>query len=110
MATRQRLAEEEGFINTETTPLGALDGKRNFVDMYKPNNMGGTDFVEVDDILQSGIPRAEMRRKLQSELEALGPNDRLIYIDKTDPSRRIIYYPGDNPSVIDTRIVPLPGE
>ena len=75
------------------------------IDMYKPNSLGGTDYVEVDGILQSGLPKASMRDKLKAELSALGQDDTLLIIDKENPSRRILYRAGEPPSVVDSRHV-----
>ncbi|ATB29706.1 hypothetical protein MEBOL_003161 [Melittangium boletus DSM 14713] len=97
MATRQLLTEE-GYINTENKRLG-----ENFVDLYKPNSSGGIDYVEVDEMLKSGIPRADVRAKLKKELAHLDKNDTLLFVDKVDLSKRILYRFGEDPSVIDTR-------
>ena len=97
VATRQRLTEE-GYVNTESKKLG-----ENFVDLYRPNPSGGIDYVEIDEMLKSGIPRADVRAKLKKELTHLGENDTLLFVDKTDPSKRILYRFGDDPSVVDTR-------
>jgi hypothetical protein len=98
VATRQSLATEEGYINSETKKLGDKA-----VDMYRPNALGGTDYVEVDGILQNGLPKAAMRDKLKAELRALGQDDTLLIVDKQDASRRILYRAGEPPEVIDTR-------
>jgi len=82
----------EGYQNVETVQLG----KGNFVDMVAKNDHGGTDYVEVDDVLKRGVPPARMRAKLGDEIAALGPNDRLIYVDKNDVTSRILYLPGDD--------------
>jgi hypothetical protein len=97
VATRQSLTEE-GYINTERTRLGD-----NFVDLYRPNSSGGTDYVEVDEMLNSGIPRASARTRLKKELVHLGKNDTLLFVDKDDLSKRILYRFGDAPNVVDTR-------
>ncbi|WP_143177298.1 hypothetical protein [Cystobacter ferrugineus] len=89
---------EEGYINTERKRLG-----ESFVDLYRPNSSGGIDYVEVDEMLKSGIPRADIRTKPKIELTHLGKNDTLLFVDKTDLSKRILYRFGDDPSVIDTR-------
>ncbi|MBM7112608.1 hypothetical protein [Archangium primigenium] len=100
VTTRQRLTEE-GFINTENTRLGD-----NFVDLYRPNTSGGIDYVEVDEMLKSGIPRADVRSKLKKELVHLGKHDTLLFVDKIDLSKRILYRFGEDPSVVDTRVCP----
>ena len=99
VATRQLLAAEEGYINSETRKLGDK-----VVDMYKPNALGGTDYVEVDGLLQNGLPKAAMRDKLKAELRALGQDDTLLIVDKQDPSRRILYRSGERPEIVDTRL------
>jgi hypothetical protein len=91
VATRQALTEE-GYRNVENVQLG----KGNFVDMVAKNDHGGTDFVEVDDVLKRGVPPARMRTKLAEEIAALGPNDTLLYVDKNDVLSRILYLPGDD--------------
>lgn len=98
VATRKALTEEEGYINTESKRLGDK-----FVDMYKPNALGGTDYVEVDGILRNGLPTANMHEKLKAELRALGHDDTLLIVDKQNPSRRIRYLSGESPDVVDTR-------
>jgi hypothetical protein len=98
VATRQLLATEEGYINSESTRLGDK-----VVDMYRSNAQGGIDYVEVDSILQNGLPRAAMREKLKVELRALGQNDTLLIVDKEEPVKRILYRFGEDASVVDTR-------
>ncbi|MDC0709493.1 hypothetical protein POL68_13565 [Stigmatella sp. ncwal1] len=96
--TRQFLEQNEGFQNTETTVLNDK-----YVDLIKPNEKGGVDYVEVDAMLKKGTPIKRLREKLKIELDGLKEEDRLIYIDKLDPSKRIIYEYGDKPSVVDTK-------
>lgn len=91
VATREALGAE-GYRNVENVQLG----KGNFVDMVAKNDHGGTDYVEVDDILKRGVPPARMRAKLAEEIAALGPNDTLLYVDKNDVASRILYLPGDD--------------
>jgi hypothetical protein len=98
VSTRQQLALEEGYINSESTRLGGR-----VVDMYKPNAQGGIDYVEVDSILQKGLPRAAMREKLKVEIRALERNDTLLIVDKENPFRRILYRFGEDVGVVDTR-------
>lgn len=96
--TRKMLEAQEGFTDMEKK-LGD-----NYVDLFKPNNgLGGADYVEVDDIIKKGIPKKRLRRRLKAELTHLKEGDRLIYVDKVDPSKRIIYKYGDDPSIVDTR-------
>jgi hypothetical protein len=102
VATRQSLTEE-GFINTESKRLG-----ENFVDLYRPNAAGGVDYVEVDEMLKSGIPRADVRAKLKKELAHLEKNDTLLFVDKAEPSKRILYRFGEAPSIVDTRTCQSP--
>ncbi len=97
VATRKALTEE-GYINSENKKLGDK-----YVDMYKPNSLGGTDYVEVDGILKNGLPNANMRDKLKAELRALGQDDTLLFVDKQNPSRRTLYLSGESPDVVDTR-------
>ncbi|MFY0578726.1 hypothetical protein ACN28S_34525 [Cystobacter fuscus] len=96
--TRREL-EEEGFTNVETV---SLNGK--YVDLIRNDNAsGGTDYVEVDSILKKGTPIKRLRDKLKIELGAIKEGDKLIYVDKSDSSKRIIYEYGENPDVIDVR-------
>jgi hypothetical protein len=37
-----------------------------------------------------------MRAKIAKELAALRPNDTLLFVDKNDPTLRILYMPGDD--------------
>ncbi len=96
--TRKKMAAEENYINTEKKRLGET-----FVDLYKANSKGGEDFVEVDDMLQSGIPDAAMRRKLKGQLPLLGKKDRLVFVDKLNSEHRITYRAGEDPAIVETR-------
>jgi hypothetical protein len=87
----RKLLEDEGFRNVENVKLGD-----NFVDMVKANSLGGTDYVEVGKMLQDGQPVAREALKIGKEIAALGPSDRLIFVDEYDISRRIYYTPGDS--------------
>lgn len=73
--------------------------------MYRSNAQGGIDYVEVDSILQNGLPRAAMREKLKVEIRALRRNDTLLIVDKEEPVKRILYRFGEDASVVDTRRV-----
>jgi uncharacterized protein YukE len=90
-SVRQALVAE-GYTNVENVQLG----ERKFVDLVAKNDFGGTDYVEVDEILKRGTPNADLRAKLVTEIAALGPNDRLLFVDKNDLTRRILYLPGDD--------------
>jgi hypothetical protein len=54
-------------------------------------------------MLKKGTPIKRLRDKLKIELGALKKGDRLIYVDKLDPGKRIIYEHGESPSVVDAR-------
>lgn len=105
-ATRQRLAKEEGWTNTEKVgdgPPGQKvqlgrrpDGTANEVDMVKTDAAGNRHFGEVDHILPSGRPPAGAMDKIESEVGALKPGQTLTWFDMNDPSRRITYNYGDN--------------
>jgi hypothetical protein len=94
-SVRQALVAE-GYTNVENVQLG----ERKFVDLFAKNDHGGTDYVEVDQMLQRGTPNADLRAKIATEIAALGPNDRLLFVDKNDLTRRILYLPGDDPEVM----------
>ena len=92
---RDELVREEGMTNTETTKLGTRpDGTDNYVDGVRKTDTG-TDYFEVDVINVRGKPPARIRRKLQSEVDALQEGDRLIYVDKLNRRRRLEYKKGD---------------
>jgi hypothetical protein len=90
-SVRQALVAE-GYTNVENVKLGP----RKYVDMFAKNDHGGTDYVEVDETIQRGMPIKRMRIKVAEEIAALGPNDTLLYVDKNDITRRILYLPGDD--------------
>lgn len=54
-------------------------------------------------MLKKGIPLKRLRDKLKIELDGLKKGDRLIYVDKLDPGKRILYEYGESPSVVDVR-------
>ncbi|WNG25525.1 hypothetical protein F0U62_16995 [Cystobacter fuscus] len=98
-ATRKMLAAKEGFTNAEKRI-----GPSRRVDAFKTNEQGGTDYVEVDKILKTkGVPGKSYQQKLREQVALLKKNDRLIFVDATDPSKRIIYRYGDSPDVVKTR-------
>jgi hypothetical protein len=90
VAARQALASE-GFQNVENVELGGR-----YPDMVKYNPDGSTDYLEVGEMLQNGLPSARERVKLADEISALGENDTVTFVDKTDITRRITYRRGDN--------------
>jgi hypothetical protein len=98
---RQQL-ENQGWTNVENVQLGTRVDKgktvRNFVDMVKTDANGNTQYMEVDHMLKSGQPNARYRRKLQTMIDALKPNESLIFVDSKDPSKRILYHLGDDAS------------
>jgi hypothetical protein len=110
--TRRTLASDEGVANTETTQLGTRTErgqvKANMVDGVQPveGQPGKNNYFEVDDILSNGLPRSDMRAKLKAELPHLTEGESLVYVDKNNPSRRITYRAGEDPSVVDTRRAP----
>jgi hypothetical protein len=104
VATRRALIAE-GYQNVENVQLG----KDKFVDMVAQNKQGGTDYVEVDRMLKKGMPPLKMRNKLAVEIAALGPNDRLFYVDKNDLTNRILYLPGDNVNTMTVESVSVGG-
>jgi hypothetical protein len=64
--------------------------------MVRYNPDGSTDYLEVGEMLQNGMPSARERTKLADEIPALGENDTVTFIDKMDISRRITYRRGDD--------------
>ena len=68
-----------------------------------PNARGGTDYYEVGTMLKRGMPEARERVKLADEIPALGPDDTVTFVDKSNPARRITYRPGDN---VETKSLP----
>lgn len=97
VTARKKLAEE-GYINTERMKLG-----NRYVDLYRQRPQGGTEYVEVDEMLRNGLPAARVRVKLKEEIPHLGKDDTLVFVDKADPMRRILYRPGDVPGVVEVR-------
>jgi hypothetical protein len=91
--TRLQLEIIEGWRNVENVKLG-----NNYPDMVnpKPNDKGGTDYIEVGKMTLDGKPVAREREKLAQEILALGENDTLTFIDEADPARRITYRRGDD--------------
>jgi hypothetical protein len=101
LRAKRELAAAEGFQQVENVPL---DG--HFPDMVRPNAAGGRDFVEVGEMLGGGLPEEREAAKLRNEIPALGPNDTLTFVDKTNIQNRITYRPGENPEVVGTRRLP----
>ena len=87
---RNELVETEGFTNIENVKLG-----RNYPDLVKGNSNGGKDYAEVGEMLKSGKPESRELKKLANEVQALGPNDTLTFVDKTNLKNRITYRFGD---------------
>ena len=73
------------------------------VDGVKDLPGGGKAYLEVDEMLDRGIPAAHMRPKLEAEIQALKPGEDLVFVDKVDPTRRITYHHGDPPGITSTR-------
>ena len=90
VAARQVLASQ-GFQNVENVELGGR-----YPDMVRYNPDGSTDYLEVGEMLQNGMPSARERTKLADEIPALGENDTVTFIDKMDITRRITYRRGDD--------------
>jgi hypothetical protein len=61
------------------------------------NPKGGTGYYEVGKMLDSGIPEARERVKIGDEIKAMGPNDTVTFVDKTNPAKRVIYSKGSTP-------------
>ncbi|WP_017720734.1 hypothetical protein [Kamptonema formosum] len=90
VAARQALASE-GFRNVENVELGGR-----YPDMVRYNADGSTDYLEVGEMLQSGMPEARERAKIADEILALGETDTVAFVSKMDITRRITYRRGDD--------------
>lgn len=106
VAAKKKLAKQGGWTLSENTTLGDRphparkgDTKRNDVDGYRSNQLGGTDYLEVDHLGARGLPSAVYRRKLVAEIRNLKPNDRVFIYDSADPGRFIVYTAKDIPNV-----------
>lgn len=90
----KKALEVEGIRIVENVELGGRypDG----VDP-KPNAMGGKSYYEVGKMLKEGIPEARERVKIADEIKAMGPNDTVTFVDKTNVSKRVIYNKGSTP-------------
>jgi len=93
-AAKQQLAGE-GVTLSENTELGGR-----YPDGFKPNERGGTDYYQVGKMRKDGKPYAR-ETKLYDELKALGPNDRVIFVDEADTSRRAVYDYGADPAKVN---------
>ncbi|MGA9379969.1 MAG: hypothetical protein WBV73_14500 [Phormidium sp.] len=96
VAARQALANE-GFQNVENVKLGSR-----YPDMVRYNFDGSTEYIEVGEMLQNGMPEAREREKITDEISALEANDTVTFVDKMDINRRITYRQGDN---VETKIL-----
>ena len=87
--------EREGIRRVENVRLGNRypDGVAT-----TPNPAGGTDYYEVGTMLKKGMPEARERVKLADEINVLGRDDTVSFVDKVDPANRIRYGPGDDVS------------
>lgn len=63
----------------------------------KLNPTGGKNYFEVGKMLESGIPEARERIKIADEIKAMGPNDTVTFVDKTDVTKRVTYAKGSTP-------------
>ena len=93
VAAKKELAAE-GIKIVENVELGGRypDG----VDP-RPNALGGRGYYEVGKMLESGIPEARERIKIADEIKAMGPNDTVTFVDKSDVTKRLIYRKGSTP-------------
>ncbi|CAG0986641.1 hypothetical protein METP2_02314 [Methanosarcinales archaeon] len=93
VAAKKELAAE-GIKIVENVELGGRypDG----VDP-RPNALGGKGYYEVGKMLESGIPEARERIKIADEIKAMGPNDTVTFVDKSDVTKRVIYQKGSTP-------------
>lgn len=62
-----------------------------------PNAAGGTNYYEVGEMLKNGIPEARERVKIADEINAMKPNDNIIFVDKTNVNNKAIYGKGSTP-------------
>jgi hypothetical protein len=90
----KKVLEGEGIKIVENVEVGGRypDG----IDP-KPNAMGGKSYFEVGKMLESGIPEARERVKIGDEIKAMGPNDTVTFVDKTNPAKRVTYTKGSTP-------------
>jgi len=88
----KKVLEAEGVRIIENVELGGR-----YPDGISPrhNASGGTDYYEVGKMLENGLPEARERVKLGDEVAALGPNDTVTFVDRSNPARRITYRVGD---------------
>lgn len=89
VAMKRYLAENEGVQQVENVELGGR-----YPDGIRPNSQGGNDYFEVGEMLQSGVPEARERVKLQDQVDVLGPNDTITFVHKTDSTKRVTYRKG----------------
>ena len=91
----KEVLEREGIRRVENVRLGNRypDGVAT-----APNPAGGTDYYEVGTMLKKGMPEARERVKLADEINVLGRDDTVSFVDKVDPANRIRYGPGDDVS------------
>ncbi len=92
VATKEHLSTE-GVQEVENVKLGGRfpDGVGK-----SPNTAGGKDYFEVGKMLQSKMPEARERTKLQDQINALGPTDTITFVSKENPAHRITYRAGDD--------------
>lgn len=100
VAAKNKLAEE-GIMIVEDVRLG-----KNYPDGVdpKPNSKGGIDYYEVGKLNKNGQPESRELKKILAQRGVMGPNDRIIFVDKMNTTNRVVY---DAPtpktsSVIDT--------
>ncbi|HEY0641231.1 MAG TPA: hypothetical protein VGD67_26685 [Pseudonocardiaceae bacterium] len=92
VAAKEQLTTE-GVQEVENVRLGGRfpDGVAT-----KPNAAGGKAYFEVGKMLQSRMPEARERTKLQDQINALGPSDTITFVSKENPGDRITYRAGDD--------------
>jgi hypothetical protein len=95
VAAKNELAKQ-GIRIVENVELGGR-----YPDGVDPNlnPKGGTGYYEVGKMLDSGIPEARERVKIGDEIKAMGPNDTVTFVDKTNPAKRVTYGKGSTPEV-----------
>jgi len=91
VTAKNALKEMENIRPVEHIKLGGR-----YPDGIKQNALGGTDYYEVGKMLKNRLPEMRERIKLADEIKALGPNDTVTFVDKTNISQRITYRPGND--------------
>ncbi len=90
----------EGIIIAENIKLGSRypDGVS-----PTPNPKGGKDYFEVGKMLKDKIPESRERIKIQEEIDAMGQNDTITFVDSANPANRVTYTKGSKADAPSSR-------